>query len=125
MNRIILAAAFALVASTTVAGAHEGRGYGWGGGWWQHRQTERQAEIDRRQASQQSRIERGVRSGQITTGEYQRLQAEQARIRRMEAEARRDGRISRYEAWQIRRAQDAASQHIREDRHNSSSGRRW
>lgn len=127
MNRIVLALASTLVVvtGTTAASAQDwGRGYGYGGGYHQ-RQAERQNEIDSRQDRQQHRIQRGVRSGEITPAEYQRLQAEQARIRQLEANAKRDGRVSRYEAEQIRRAQDEASRHIRHEKHDGDRRGGW
>ncbi len=80
-------------------------------------------EIDQRQASQERRIQQGVRSGELTRGEYYRLEAEQARIRTLEARAKADGRVDRYEAAQIRRTQDAASRHIYQEKHDTD--RRW
>lgn len=108
MKKIVLAAALGLVASTTAASAHD---WGWGDG------------IDRRQSWQQYRIERGVRSGEITSREYWRLQREQAYIRHLERNARADGYLSPYERARIRDAQNAASRHIYNESHDSNQ--RW
>ena len=126
MHRIVLALApvVAIVAGPSVAAAQDwSRSSGHGG--YQHRQADRQSEIDRRQDRQQHRIERGVRSGEITPSEYHRLQAEQARIRQLEANAKRDGHISRHEAEQIRRAQNDASRHIRHEKHDGDRRGGW
>ena len=80
-------------------------------------------EIDRRQQTQQRRLEAGFRSGQLTRGEYLRLQAEQARIAQVERRAERDGRIDPYERAWISRAQNEASRHIYVERHDGES--RW
>lgn len=106
MRKFALAATLALIATTTVASAHD-----------------RQSEIDRREWRQEQRIRQGVRSGEITRGEYRHLETEQARIRQMERNALRDGHIDRYEAARIREAQNNASRHIYRESHDSQ--RRW
>ena len=126
MHRIVLALApvVAIVAGPSLATAQDwSRSSGHGG--YQHRQADRQSEIDRRQDRQQHRIERGVRSGEITPSEYHRLQAEQARIRQLEANAKRDGHIDRREAAAIERAQDAASRHIAQERNDGERRGSW
>lgn len=88
-------------------------------------------EIDRRQNMQERRIQQGVRDGSVTRSEYIRLEQEQARIRELERRAKADGRVDRYEAAQIGRAQQEASRHIYQEKHDRegrSSGwgfRRW
>jgi hypothetical protein len=82
--------------------------------------------IDRRQWSQEQRIERGLRDGSLTRREYWRLKQEQGRIRDLENWARRDGHLTPYERYQLRRAQRDASRHIYRDRHDGQfRGRRW
>jgi hypothetical protein len=86
--------------------------------------------IDRREYNQERRIERGVRDGSLTRREYYRLEAEQARIRGLEARARRDGVVTPYERYELRRAQNEASRDIYRERHNwdrqgYSGWRRW
>lgn len=106
MNRIVLASLAALSISpvlATSASAYD--------------------DIDARQARQQSRIQQGVRSGEINRWEYLRLEREQARIAAMERRAKADGRVDRHEAEQIRRAQNEASRHIYQESHDSQ--RRW
>lgn len=114
MKKIVLASALALAAMTSVAGAYD-----------------RQSQIDARQANQEARIQQGLRSGDLTRREAAALEAEQARIRAMERNALRDGRVDGREAAQIRRAQDEASRHIVQERHDNErrgtgwGGRRW
>lgn len=79
--------------------------------------------VDRREHNQEMRIRQGVRSGQLTHEESRRLEAEQARIRSMEAHARRDGHLSPVERAHIARAQNAASRHIYREKHDDRS--RW
>lgn len=107
MKKLALAAALGLVAMSTAASAYDAR----------------QAEIDRREAIQEQRIQQGARSGEITRREYRQLEAEQARIRALEQQAKRDGHIDRYEAARIREAQNAASRHISQEKHDNE--RRW
>ncbi len=81
--------------------------------------------IDGTQANQRWRIEKGLRDGSLTPSEYHRLMEEQRRIQMMESHARRDGYISPAERERIRRAQDAANQHIWQERHDSERRRTW
>lgn len=108
MKKIVLAAALGLVASGTAANAHD-----WGS-------SDR---IDRRQDWQEYRIQKGVRSGEITRREYWRLEREQAHIRQMERNAKADGYLSPYERARIRAAQNAASRHIYNEGHDGNQ--RW
>ena len=108
VSKIVLTAALGLVALTTSASAHD----------W------RQAEIDRREAAQEQRIQAGRRSGEITRSEYRQLEAEQAHIRQLERNALRDGHIDRREAAQIREAQNQASRHITQESTDSERVRR-
>jgi hypothetical protein len=80
--------------------------------------------IDQRQASEAYRIEEGRRSGQLTAHEYAGLKAEQARIANMERAAKADGVVTRREARTIEYAQDAASRHIYQEKHDGETARR-
>lgn len=102
MTRIALIA-LALAATTTAASAHD---YG------------RAARIDAREAAQARRIQHYRRTGELTWYETLKLNAEQRRIHRMEAWAKRDGHISREEARRIEAAQDAAARHIYRESHD-------
>lgn len=74
--------------------------------------------IDHRQAVQQQRINQGAASGELTGKEAGRLQAEQARIRRVEDRALADGRLTRKEQARIEHMQDEASTHISRQTHD-------
>lgn len=90
------------------ASQRDGRSYlGYGGN-----------DIDRREANQAARIEAGRRDGSLTGREARALQAEQDRIHALEREAKRDGRIDPREAARIREAQQDASRHIYQERHD-------
>ena len=100
----MFAASLALVASTLIAApafAHDG------------------SSIEREFNSQQSRIEQGVRSGQLTYREAAVLRGEQDHIATLIARARRDGFIDHHERTEIEHAQAAASQHIYAEKHDA------
>ncbi len=117
MNKFALGLAAGLVALTSAAALAGDRG-SWGG-YWGDRSGER------REAAQEHQIDNARRSGQLTRSEYQALQAEQARIDAMQRRAQADGRIDRYEAAQIRRAQNEASRHIYQESHDGEKSRRY
>jgi hypothetical protein len=97
-------AATLLVASTTVASAHD-YGYGTSG-------------IDARRAWEQRRINYGLRSGQLTWREYRYLEREQARIGRDERRAKADGYVSPSERYRLNRELDQASRDIHRLKHS-------
>ena len=111
MKRTIFWTVAALISTTSIASA---RDYGYGGGT---------SDIDARQARQEQRIQQGVRTGEVTRGEYYRLEREQARIRQMERQAKADGYVSASERARIRGAQEDASRHIYQQKHDGQ--RRW
>jgi hypothetical protein len=75
-----------------------------------------------RDINQESRIEQGLKSGQISTGEAARLERGEARIDRMESKALKDGNLSPEEAARIQRAQNHESDAINRARHNDVTG---
>ncbi len=72
----------------------------------------------RREARQQTRIHQGVDNGSITTGEFRRLEAEQARIEADRRHAWSDGVMSLRDAGRLTREQNRASRHIWRAKHN-------
>jgi hypothetical protein len=105
MTRIALIA-LALAATTTAASAGD---------------LARRERIDAREAAQARRIQYNRRIGELTWYETLKLKAEQRRIHRMEAWAKRDGYVSRDEARRIEAAQDAASRHIYRESHDGQT----
>ncbi len=77
-----------------------------------------QHRVDKRQAHQQARINKGVASGQLTAAETHRLQQQQAHIDRMETRTEADGTVTVKEAARVERAQDHASHAIYRKKHN-------
>jgi hypothetical protein len=75
-----------------------------------------------RDINQESRIEQGLKSGQLSTGEAAKLERGEARIDRMEKNALKDGNVSQQEANRINRAQNVESGRINALKHNEMTG---
>ncbi|MBI3356901.1 MAG: hypothetical protein HY038_09055 [Nitrospirae bacterium] len=75
-----------------------------------------------RDLNQESRIEQGLKSGQLSTGEAARLERGEARIDKMESRALKDGNLSPDEAARIQRAQNQESRAIGRLKHNDVTG---
>ncbi len=74
--------------------------------------------IDRREANQQNRINRGIRSGALTPRETFRLQRQQANINAQEARFKSDGNLSKRERGVLRNRLNRSSQNIYRAKHN-------
>ena len=97
---------------------NRGRHYGWhnnrgratyGGGEW----------IDRRQHQQQQRIVQGLRSGELTRHEANRLFSEQRDLRRQERVFRSDGVLTPWERGEMRKDLNSAGRHIYNETHDA------
>jgi len=75
-----------------------------------------------RDINQETRIEQGLKSGQLTTGEAAKLEKGEARIDRMESKALKDGSVSLEEAARIQRTQNQESAAINRLKHNDVTG---
>ena len=78
--------------------------------------------VDAHQNRQQHRIDKGVRSGDLTRHEARRLDRGQDRIDRMQRQARDDGRVTRHERRRISEEVARQDRHIYRERHD---GGRW
>ena len=76
-----------------------------------------------RDVNQQTRIEAGLKSGQLNTTEAAKLEREQARISRTEQGALKDGKLSQREQRKIDRMQNSASADINAQKHDAQTGR--
>ncbi|QQS46827.1 MAG: hypothetical protein IPM66_23570 [Acidobacteriota bacterium] len=74
--------------------------------------------VTKRQVRQQQRIGQGVRSGELTRGEFRRLEREQNQVRRMKVRARSDGEVTNRERARLHREQNQASRHIYRAKNN-------
>jgi len=75
-----------------------------------------------RDTEQQSRIEQGLQSGQLSTREASSLEHQEQRIDRTEARDMRDGTLTSGEKAQIQREQNHVSGDIYRDKHNGVTG---
>ena len=75
-----------------------------------------------RDINQESRIEQGLKSGQLSTGEAAKLEHGESRIDRMEKNAMKDGNLSPQEADRIQRTQNAESNRINQLKHKDVTG---
>jgi hypothetical protein len=75
-------------------------------------------DIGHRALDQERRIQEGVLSGQLTPGEFQLLEREQARFRATEARMWADGHLSRGERARLNRMQARNSRDIYDLKHN-------
>jgi hypothetical protein len=99
-------AAFALLSTGASAESY----WGWG--------SSQTPGIDRRQADQAQDINRGIRSGSLTSREASELRVEQARIAELERRAKADGVVTGRERAVLRNAQENASRHIYQETHD-------
>ena len=75
--------------------------------------------VNARQREQQQRIREGLRSGELTRREAGRLEAEESRIRRNEAQARRSGgQFTPRERARIERQLNHSSRDIYRQKHD-------
>ena len=81
------------------------------------------SEIDARQARQEARIERGLARGEFTRREARSLQQGQREIARVEARAKADGHVDRYEIRHLTALLDRADAQIRQMRHDRDGHR--
>lgn len=75
-----------------------------------------------RDTEQQRRIEQGLQSGQLSSGEARKLEAGEARVDKTQQRDLRDGSLSAAERTQIQRQQNAESKAIYGDKHNAVKG---
>jgi hypothetical protein len=82
-------------------------------------------DIDKRQYLHAKSIHEGRRDGGLTWYETWRLRKEQRRIGALEARARADGHLTRSERTRIADAQDEARRHIYHQRHDGQVRGFW
>lgn len=80
--------------------------------------------INARQARLDQRIDQGIRTGQLSRGEAQRLRAQSRQLVQLETRYRRSGGLSGWERQDLNRRFDALSARIRYDRHDRDHGGR-
>ena len=86
-------------------------------------QTQSTPRIDTRQERQETRIERGEKSGQPTPKEAARLEKGQAQVQKMENKATADGKVTKKERAKIEKAQDRQSKKIYREKHDKQAAK--
>ena len=79
--------------------------------------------IDKRQANQEKRIDKGIASGQLNEREANRLNKQQGHINKMENKVKSNGVMTKKERARIGAAQDRASRHIVSEKHDRQGKR--
>src|SRR6186713_1267235 len=74
--------------------------------------------VNERQHNQQERIRQGIKSGELTRREAERLKAQEARIRANERRAKADGSVSAAERARLEKELSKAGQNIYEQKHD-------
>jgi hypothetical protein len=83
------------------------------------RSSQRMQTDVQRNVNQQTRIENGVRSGELTAGETSKVEGQQARVDHREAHAAQDGHVGAGEQARIQRSENHASNTIHRKKHNA------
>lgn len=80
-------------------------------------------QVTKRQVKQQKRINKGVKSGELTRRETVSLQRQQKRIRGNKISAKSDGKVTTLERSRIHAQQNRASRNVARKKHNNRSRR--
>ncbi|MEN9522958.1 MAG: hypothetical protein RL065_1335 [Bacteroidota bacterium] len=80
--------------------------------------AQQQKTVTQTQVEQHKRIKQGVRNGELTKVEAQRLRAEQRRIKAEKQMAKADGKMTKQERRRLKMEQRKASQHIHQEKHD-------
>jgi len=80
------------------------------------------ADVVQRDVNQQNRIEQGLKSGQLTTKEAGKLEREESRVDKMEANAMKDGNVTNAEKRRIEAAENKVSKDIYNEKHDAQTG---
>jgi hypothetical protein len=75
-----------------------------------------------RDVTQQTRIENGLQSGALTVHEASKLEAETAKVNRVEAKASQDGTVTAAEKTRIDNLQNKVSTDIHAQKHDAQTG---
>ena len=75
-----------------------------------------------RDVNQQQRIEQGLQSGQLTTGEAAKLEKQETKVETMQKNALKDGTLTPAEKARLAKAQNATSASIAAQKHDAQVG---
>ncbi len=79
----------------------------------------REAQVERRAARQQKRIDQGVATGKLTPKEAANLERREAKIEKDIAKAEADGKITKKEQAKLNAEENRASRKIARKKHNA------
>lgn len=74
--------------------------------------------VDKREARQEHRIQKGAAAGSLTEQEAARLGKGQAHVDRMQGKAQADGTVTKRERARIHHAQNKQDRHIKRQKHD-------
>jgi uncharacterized protein (DUF3084 family) len=77
-----------------------------------------QKTVNQTQVEQHKRIKQGVKNGEFTKEEAERLRAEQRKIRAEKQMAKADRKVTKQERRRLKMEQRKASQHIHQEKHD-------
>ena len=77
--------------------------------------------LDKREVSQQKRIDQGVASGQLNAKETNRLDQREAKLAADEAAAKADGKVTKAERRKLHREANRDSKAIRKQKHDAQT----
>lgn len=80
--------------------------------------------LDKREANQQRRIDKGVNSGQLTAPEANRLERRADRLEKHEARAKADGVVTPQERARLQHEANRNSREIRRETHDRQHARK-
>ena len=80
--------------------------------------------IDKREANQQRRIDKGLNSGQLTAPEANRLERRADRLEKHEARAKSDGVVTPQERARLQHEANRNSREIRRETHDKQQARK-
>ena len=84
----------------------------------------RGAMVDKREANQEKRIEQGIKKGQITDDEETKLKGLETNITTLEGNFKADGKLSKDEVSQLKKALNEASLQIWSERHDTEGNQK-
>ena len=79
--------------------------------------------VTKRQANQQERIANGVKSGELTPRETQRLERQEGKVAADKAKAKSDGVVTTKERAKLNREQNRVSRHIYHQKHDAQKAK--
>lgn len=79
--------------------------------------------IDKRQASQEKRIDQGVKSGQLTEREAAKLEKRETKLQKDKEKAQADGVVTKQERKHLRQEADRNSKAIAHQKHDAQKAK--